>query len=77
MHSSLDWIAAAMSIVAATCWFIASSKVSPGDFANKAHDSGVQEEIYAWAKRTGHWNMAAAIATGVAALFQALALAVR
>jgi hypothetical protein len=75
MHSVLAWLAIAFAFISAVLWFYAAVLRVPIEKLGSGFGALVGlDDVKAGLKRQTFWNACAATATGVAALFQSLAM---
>lgn len=74
MHTIVAWLAISFAFISAALWFYASILRIPIEKLGSGFGTLVGlEDVRAGLKRRTFWNACAAVATGAAALFQAIA----
>jgi hypothetical protein len=75
MHAIVTWLAISFAFISAALWFYASVLRVPIEKLGSGFGRLVGlEDVRAGLKRQTFWNACAAVATGAAALFQAIAM---
>jgi hypothetical protein len=75
MHTTLTWLAISFAFVSAALWFYASILRVPIEKLGSAYGTLVGlDDVKVGLKKQAFWNACAAVATGAAAFFQAIAM---